>query len=151
QVIAAQTLVCFVLAVLGSVVEMAAAAAVYGLPNSENIVAIVVFYLLGAVTLLSLGAVLGVLARTARAASALGLMVFFPMWILGGGGPPAGVMTDAMRRIADVLPLSHMTAGLRGAWLAGDGFAAEHLLALGGWLAAGVVLLVLLFRRVVSR
>jgi len=151
RVMTAQTLACFVLAVLGSAVEMAVAAAVYGLPSSENIAAIVAFYLLGAATLLLLGAVLGLLARNARAASALGLMVFFPMWILGGGGPPTGVMTDTMRRIADVLPLSHMTAGLRGAWLAGDGFAAEHLLALGGWLAAGVVLLVLLLRRAVSR
>lgn len=150
QVVTAQVLVCFVLAVLGSVVEMAVAAPVYGLPSVDSAAALAVYYLVGAATLLLLGAALGLAARTARAASALGLMVFFPMWVLGGGGPPPGVMTGVMEHISDVLPLWHLTAGIRGAWLTGDGFAVEHLGVLGCWLTVGVVLVMLLLRRGVT-
>jgi hypothetical protein len=43
------------------------------------------------------------------------------MFLLGGGGPPRDVMTGPMQTISDVLPLSHVIGGLRGAWLGSTG------------------------------
>ena len=52
-----------------------------------------------------------------RAASALGNLIFIPMFLLGGGGPPRDVMTEPMQALSDALPLSHLVGGLRLSWL----------------------------------
>jgi ABC-2 type transport system permease protein len=57
------------------------------------------------------------MVKTGRAASALGNLLFLPTFLLGGGGPPRDVMNDAMKAVADVIPLSHITGGLRREWL----------------------------------
>jgi ABC-type polysaccharide/polyol phosphate export permease len=44
-----------------------------------------------------------------------------------------------MRDIADLLPLTHLTAALRAAWLH-DQVAVEDLWWLAGWMAVGLVL-----------
>jgi ABC-2 type transport system permease protein len=54
---------------------------------------------------------------SSRAANAFGNLVFIPMFLLGGGGPPRDVMTGPMQTISDVLPLSHVIGGLRMSWL----------------------------------
>jgi ABC-2 type transport system permease protein len=54
---------------------------------------------------------------SSRAAAAFGNLLFVPMFLLGGGGPPREVMTGAMQTISDVLPLSHIIGGLRLSWL----------------------------------
>ena len=52
-----------------------------------------------------------------RSANALGNLLWIPMFLLGGGGPPREVMTGVMATLSDVLPLSHVIGGLRLAWL----------------------------------
>jgi ABC-2 type transport system permease protein len=74
-----------------------------------------------------------------RVANAAGLLLFFPMFILGGGGPPATVMPSRMRDIAELLPLTHLTGALRAAWLHGQ-VAVTDLWWLAGWMAVGLVL-----------
>ena len=54
---------------------------------------------------------------SSRAANAIGNLVFVPMFLLGGGGPPRDVMTGPMQALSDVLPLSHIVGGLRHSWL----------------------------------
>jgi ABC-2 type transport system permease protein len=54
---------------------------------------------------------------TARSAAAIGNLLYVPMFLLGGGGPPRAVMTGVMATISDVLPLSHVVGGLRQGWL----------------------------------
>jgi ABC-2 type transport system permease protein len=58
----------------------------------------------GTLTLVMLGIAVGLAAPTARAAQAIGLLAFFPLYLLGGGGPPKGAMTGAMQSISDALP-----------------------------------------------
>ena len=54
---------------------------------------------------------------SSRAAAAIGNLVFIPMFLLGGGGPPRDVMTGPMQTISDAMPLSHLVGGLRQSWL----------------------------------
>jgi ABC-2 type transport system permease protein len=145
-VVLAQAAVTFVLVTLGAALVVALAAPVYGVPAVQDPAGVVVGFLLGAATMITLGLVLGLAAPTARAAQALGLLVFMPMWLLGGGGPPKAVMTDAMQRVSDVLPLWHTTAGIRSPWL-GTGGVGVHALVLTAWLAAGLVAALFLVRR----
>ncbi|MBA3308741.1 MAG: ABC transporter permease [Nocardioidaceae bacterium] len=146
KVVAAQALVTGALVVLGALLVIAMAAPTYGVPAVEEPLAVAVGFVAGAATMISLGVALGLAAPTARAAQALGLLAFMPMWLLGGGGPPQPVMTDAMQRISDVLPLWHTTSAIREPWLGTSG-SGDNLLALAGWLAVGLVATALLLRR----
>ena len=76
---------------------------------------------------ISIGVMLGTLMPSARAAQGLGLTVFFPMFLLAGGGPPPVALTSTMRAIADWLPLTHAIRSILEPWLGlGDG--RSHLL-----------------------
>ncbi len=107
-------------AVLGTIsvaVVLAAGVAVYGVQAPEDPLGVLGWYLAGLACFIAIGGALGSLLPTGRSANALGNLVFVPMFLLGGGGPPRDVMTDVMRSISDVLPLTHVIGGLRQAWL----------------------------------
>ena len=121
------------------------AAPVYGVPDLQRPLEALAVLALGVSMMLTLGVALGLLVGSVRVANALGLTLFFPMFILGGGGPPAAVMTPAMRDIADMLPLTHLTTALRQAWLL-DRSPGQELWWLLGWSAAAGVMVVLAVR-----
>lgn len=136
-VVSAQAIVTAALVVLAATTVLAVAAPTYGVPSMEDPLGVAAGFVLGTTTMIVLGVALGLRMRTARGAQAMGLMAFFPMFLLSGGGPPPDVMSDVMRRIADVLPLTHAVAGIREPWL-GSGGVGGHLLALGAWLVVGL-------------
>jgi len=114
------------LALAGCAVLLAAAAPAYGLPPVHHPVWTVAGLLAGAVTMTGIGLLIGCLVPTARAAQAVGLLAFFPSFLLGGGGPPPAVLGAGMRTVADLLPLTHVTASIRDPWL-GTGTGAADL------------------------
>jgi ABC-2 type transport system permease protein len=71
----------------------------------------------GLICYMAIGGALGLMAPTARAANAIGNLLFLPTFLLAGGGPPRGVMSGPMQTISDLIPLSHVTSGLRREWL----------------------------------
>lgn len=146
SVVVAQALVTSGMVVLGALLVVATAAPIYGVPAVEDPARVAVGFLAGMATMVTLGVALGLAAPNARAAQALGMLAFLPMWLLGGGGPPRAVMTDAMQGVSDLLPMWHTTAAIRAPWL-GTGDAGGHLLALGLWLVVGLLAVGLLLRR----
>jgi energy-coupling factor transporter ATP-binding protein EcfA2 len=56
------------------------------------------------------------LAPTPRVAEAAGLVGFFPMIFLSGAVVPRESLSEGMRRIGEVLPLTPVVDGLRAAW-----------------------------------
>ncbi|MEY2521470.1 MAG: type transport system permease protein [Ilumatobacteraceae bacterium] len=106
-----------VLGTVASAVVIAGGAAVYGLKVPVDPLGVIGWYLAGLACFIAIGIALGSLMPTARSAAALGNLVFVPMFLLGGGGPPRAVMTSAMQSISDALPLSHIIGGLRQGWL----------------------------------
>ncbi len=123
---AASIAVGVLLTLVGSAVMLAVAAPLYGLPPVDSPVLTVLAVLVGAVTFTSIGLLIGSLVPNARAAQGIGLLAFFPSFLLGGGGPPPSVMSAGMRRAADLLPLSHVTQSIRDPWL-GTGTGSGHL------------------------
>lgn len=113
---------------VSAVALLAVAAPVFGVPAVEDVGRVVAGTVLGAVAFVALGVVLGTLLPSARAAQAVGLMLFFPSFLLGAGGPPPAVLGDTMARIADVLPLTWVTTAIREPWL-GIGDATPQLIA----------------------
>lgn len=109
---------------LGAVLGTAAVAVVlmlgkllYGLSAPQNPLAVFSWFLAAMACFIAIGGALGSIAPSGRAATALGNLLFIPMLLLGGGGPPRAVMTPVMQTLSDILPLSHIVGGLRQAWL----------------------------------
>ena len=109
-----------------------------------NPVQTVLGLVVGTLTLVLLGVAVGLAAPTARAAQAIGLLAFFPLYLLGGGGPPKGVMTGPMQSIADALPSA--IPAISDPWLGVSEFSSQ-LAVLGVWAAAALALCVVLARR----
>ncbi len=145
-VLGAQVLVTSAMVVVGAVVVLAVAAPVYGVPAVVDPLRAALGLVLGGMVMIGLGVVLGRVARTARSAQALGLLAFFPMLLLGAGGPPRQVMPETMRQISDVLPLSRVAAAVREPWL-DTGSSTNDLVALVIWLGVVAGLLALVGRR----
>lgn len=117
SLVATQLVVGVVLGVVSTVIVLAIGHLAYDLQAPEDLVGVIGWYALGLACYLAIGGALGLLVRTGRAANALGNLLFLPTFLLGGGGPPREVMNDAMRVVADALPLSHVTGGMRHEWL----------------------------------
>jgi ABC-2 type transport system permease protein len=73
--------------------------------------------LLVSLSFASLGALLGLVLPTARAAQGLGVLLFFVFLMLGGAGPPREVLPDAMVFLSDLTPLTYAASLIRAPWL----------------------------------
>ncbi|MGH3384263.1 MAG: ABC transporter permease [Nocardioidaceae bacterium] len=108
---------------------LAVAAPVYGLPEIDDPLRVGAGIVAGSVAFISIGVLLGTLLPSSRAAQAVGLMLFFPSFLLGVGGPPPAVMSEPLREIAERLPLALATDAIREPWL-GIGSGTGPLLAI---------------------
>jgi ABC-2 type transport system permease protein len=112
-----QLVIGFVSVLSASAILLAVAAPVYGVPAPHEWAPLVAAVLLGTLAFTSIGVLLGTVLPTARAAQAVGLLLFFPSFLLGAGGPPPHVMGSALRGVAAYLPLTWLTDAVRGPWL----------------------------------
>ena len=107
------------------------AAPVYGLPAVYDGWRVEAALSLSAVGFVSLGVLRGSLLPSARSAQAVGLLMFFPSFLLGAGGPPPKVMGSVVKMVAGPLPLTQLTNAVREPWL-GLGPATGSLAAVAG-------------------
>jgi ABC-2 type transport system permease protein len=115
------------------------AAPVYGIPPVHAWWRVTAALALGSVAFVSLGVVLGSVLPSARSAQAVGLLIFFPSFLLGAGGPPPHVMGSVVRHVAGPLPLTLLTNAVREPWL-GLGSATGSLAAVAVLAVAATVL-----------
>lgn len=111
-----QMIVGLLLAAVGAVILLTAAVLVYDVRSPASTPGVILSFLIAALAFVALGLLLGALMPTARSAQGIGLGLFFPMWMLSGTGPPPNVMSDAMRAISDVLPMTWMVNALQESW-----------------------------------
>jgi ABC-2 type transport system permease protein len=134
----AQLIVGLVTIVAGCGLLLAVAAPVYGIPAMHDWWRVAAALPLGAVAFVSLGVLLGSVLPSARSAQAVGLLLFFPSFLLGAGGPPPHVMGSAVRHVAAPLPLTLLTNAVREPWL-GLGAATGSLAAVAALAVAATV------------
>jgi ABC-2 type transport system permease protein len=118
---------------------LAVAAPVYGIPAVQDGWRVAAALPLGAVAFVSIGVLLGSVLPSARSAQAVGLLIFFPSFLLGAGGPPPKVMGSVVKMVAGPLPLTQLTNAVREPWL-GLGPATGSLAALAAMAVAATVL-----------
>jgi ABC-2 type transport system permease protein len=115
------------------------AAPVYGIPPVHAWWRVTAALALGSIAFVSLGVVLGSVLPSARSAQAVGLLIFFPSFLLGAGGPPPHVMGSVVRQVAGPLPLTLLTNAVREPWL-GLGSATGSLAAVAALAVAATAL-----------
>jgi ABC-2 type transport system permease protein len=139
SIFAAQVIVNFAMAAIGAGVLLIAARLVYDVGAPDSVGAVALAFVVGTLAFVALGLLIGSLARSARAAQAIGLVVFFPTWLLSGAGPPPSAMTDTMRDISEILPLTHVVNAIQDPWL-GRGSNVADLLVLAAILVGAAAL-----------
>jgi ABC-2 type transport system permease protein len=103
--------------VVAGVLLLAVAAPVYGVPDVDAPLRVAAGVAVAAVAFVSIGVLLGTLLPSARSAQAIGLVLFFPSFLLGVGGPPPAAMSDTLADISDLLPLALANRAIREPWL----------------------------------
>jgi ABC-2 type transport system permease protein len=103
--------------VIAGMMLLAVAWPVYGIPNVHDAGRVAAGMVLGSVAFVSIGVLLGTILPSARSAQAVGLLLFFPSFLIGAGGPPPHVMGSAIKQIGNFLPLTWVTTSIREPWL----------------------------------
>jgi ABC-2 type transport system permease protein len=142
---AAWILVALIITLVAVAVLLVTGHLIYGMPEPDDLLGVVVGTLLGAFVFISIGIALGLALPSARSAQGLGMLLFFPFFLLGGAGPPPDAMGDPMSSIADVVPLTHVVRSIQEPWL-DLGSPADHIavlavlavLATAAWVALSV-------------
>ncbi|MGH2599732.1 MAG: ABC transporter permease [Dehalococcoidia bacterium] len=145
SVLGAQVIVGLLMATFGSILLVVVGRLLYDAALPDATGEVILAFLLSTLTFLAIGFLLAALAPNARAAQALGMILFFPMWLLSGAGPPPAVMDAVTRRISDQLPLTYAVRALQDPWF-GSGTHAGNLLLLAGILLVAGALSIRLFR-----
>lgn len=128
---AAWILVALAITAVGVAVLLVTGYLVYGLPEIDDLTGVVVGTVLGALAFISIGIALGLAMPSARSAQGLGMLLFFPFFLLGGAGPPPDAMGDPMKSIANIVPLTHVVRSIQEPWL-DLGTPSGHLAVLAG-------------------
>lgn len=144
--VGAHMTVTVVIATAGAVLLTIMSVAVYDAALPQDWPGVIAAFALTAVSFAALGALLGFLLPTARAAQGLGVLLFFLFLMLGGAGPPTEVLPDALARISEAIPVTHAAALLRGPWT-GTGWDGPALLFMLAMLTVSLALTAWQLRR----
>jgi ABC-2 type transport system permease protein len=119
-VLAAQTLVAALIVAVGTAVMVALGDASYELSTPGSWPVVVAGLALATATFCAVGVALASLLPTARAAQVVGLLAFFAMFFISGGGPPEAILPDEVAAVADALPMSYAVEVLQRGWWTGS-------------------------------
>jgi ABC-2 type transport system permease protein len=137
SVFGSQVIVGLLMALIGGALLVVVGRLAYGTALPASFGRVAAAFLMGTLSFLAIGFLLATLAPTARAAQALGMILFFPMWLLSGAAPPPDVMGETMRRISEGLPLTYVVRALQDPWLGTGGNGTEILVLAAVLLVAG--------------
>ncbi|MET8143435.1 ABC transporter permease [Sphaerisporangium sp. NPDC005288] len=104
------------LAASGTALLIVIGLAGYRLAAPGNPAGVLLAWALGALSLGSVGLLIGALVPSGRAATVIGLGLFFPMAFLSGAVIPRENLSGSMRAIGDLTPMAPAVQALREGW-----------------------------------
>jgi ABC-2 type transport system permease protein len=114
--LAAQLVVNVGALLVGSALAYVGAVAAFHVAPPTNIAGLLLAFVLGSAAMCTVALLIAAVAPTARAASGLGTLVYFPMMFTAGVWTPGPTMPDAVRRVADYTPLGAASQAMQDAW-----------------------------------
>ncbi len=144
---AAHLLVHFAMTLIGTAILVIAGKVIYDIRFFGDWGSVLAAFTLATLSFFSLGFIIAGLARTARAAQVIGMVVFYPMLFLSGATIPLEIIEGGIGRWVKALPLTHVVTLLRGLWF-GEPWG-EHwveVVVLAGLLVVGVAVSAATFR-----
>ena len=111
---AARVLMALCLALAQAVVLLAVGHFAFGVTIAGNLLSLVPLVVLGALCFISIGLLVGSIAKTEDAAAAMANLVTLPMTFLAGVFFPLNSAPGVVQAISKVLPLTYLADGLRG-------------------------------------
>jgi len=146
-VLIAELLVIFLMLILGVLLLLVCARLVFHLRFSGNVLSVAGGFVLSSLSFFCLGFVLAGLLPTARAAQAVAMVVYYPMLFLSGAAIPREVLPATVRKVAQVLPMTHVVNLMRGLWIHEPwGRHLTEVIVLAGISAVGLLIAVKTFR-----
>ncbi|MEV0066083.1 MULTISPECIES: ABC transporter permease [unclassified Amycolatopsis] len=139
----AQLVIHAVVALAGVVLMLVTARVAFEVPLPRHPLTYALTLVLGLVSVFALGLVAASVARTAKGASALAMIAFFPIMFLGGVYLPRPLLPEVIQRIGAYVPPG--TQPLQDAWV-GAGVQPLQFVALAAFALGGTALAVRLFR-----
>ena len=118
----------------------------YSVDWPQDPLMLVLFTALGVICFASLGIAFAHAIPNQDAAPAYTNAVFLPLIFISGVFYSSDDLPEALKAIAEALPLKHLIDGLSQAIVGGGGDAGTAALVVGGWAVAGLVLAVRFFR-----
>lgn len=146
-ILASEVIVHFLMTLAGGALVIAAARLVYGLRFPGRAEAVFLGFTVSCLSFFAVGFLLASVARTARSAYILGMVLYFPNLFLSGATIPKQTFPPALRSAANFIPLTHVVNLLQGLWFAEP--LGRHLLEFGvlaGLLVLGVAVSARTFR-----
>ncbi|HIW99790.1 MAG TPA: ABC transporter permease [Candidatus Nesterenkonia stercoripullorum] len=128
-----------------TIIVLAIARIVFGVPMPENLLGYVLAFVLCALAMLSIGLLLAALAPSGTSAGAVGMILFFPLMFFAGLWIPRSAMNETLLTISDFSPLGAGVQAMQDA-AAGDWPQLLHLAVMAGWAVLAGLLAARLFR-----
>jgi ABC-2 type transport system permease protein len=143
--LAVQLIISLVLAVVALIVLVVAGIAGFGLSAPRSVAGFVIASVLSATAMFAIGLWVAAIARTGRAAAAIGGGLFYPLIFFAGLWVPQQVMPTVLRDISDYTPLGASVEALQHSLQTGFPTAAP-LLVMAGYTVVFCYLAVRTFR-----
>jgi ABC-2 type transport system permease protein len=131
-ILAAQGVVNVVLTVAGVAILVIAGTAIFGLHGPDRLVVTILAVILTGLAMFALGGIIAALAPTERSATAISMLVYFPMIFLSGATIPLQTFPEVMKNIAHVLPATYGVDLIQYTWLGAAGNVWLDVAVLGG-------------------
>jgi ABC-2 type transport system permease protein len=119
-VVGSQIVVTLAIASISAIVLIAVAMPTHDVAVPVSIPRVLGGFVMVALTFAAVGVLLGAVLPSARAAQALGVLLWFVLLILGGAGPPPEVLTGVTGTIGDVSLLRQAVEVMQDGWLGLD-------------------------------
>lgn len=136
QLVGSNVIMRLLIAIVQTVIIIAVGSLVFGVEISGNWLLIGGLVVLGSLTFIALGYVIGSFAATEEAANGMTSVVQFPLMFLSGIFFPIDAMPDALQTVARAMPLTYLGDGLRQVMVDGTPFSPLWICVavLVGWL-----------------
>lgn len=117
SIIGTQFAVNFLMTLIGVALLVIISYLVFHFKLLGSIFLVILFMILIICSIFSIGLIIASLFRSAKTATTVAMMIYFPMIFLSGATMPLELMPSTIQKIANVLPLTHAVNVLKGAWL----------------------------------